>query len=80
MRLDLYRRPEAGGNYTYLAVLEGKPIPEEAINTDWEIALRGLDVSDEDDVMPEYAIDHPFRQIDTKGYAITRLDAQTGHA
>lgn len=78
MRLDLYRRPEAKGKYSYLAVLEGKPIPEEANNTDWEIAERGLDVSDEDDAMPDYAIEQPFQQIGSKGYAITSLRNLSG--
>ena len=73
MRLDLYRRPEAGGKYSYLAVLEGKPIPEEATNTDWQILAQGLDVSDEEDAMPDYAIEQPFQQIGSKGYAITSL-------
>src|SRR5690606_13038469 len=36
MRLDIYRRPEPEGRFSYLAVPEGKPIPQEAINTDWE--------------------------------------------
>lgn len=76
MRLDLYRRPETGGQYSYLAVLAGKPIPDEAINTDWEIEARGVDVSDEDDAIPKYAIDHPFQQIGSKGYAITSLKNQ----
>ncbi len=73
MRLDLYRRPESGGKYSYLAVLEGKPIPEEANNTDWQILAKGIDVSDEEDAMPDYAIEHPFQQIGSKGYAITSL-------
>lgn len=73
MRLDLYRRPEAGGKYSYLAVLEGKPIPEEAINTDWQILALGMDVSDEEDAMPDYAIERPFQQIGSKGYAITSM-------
>ncbi len=73
MRLDLYRRPEAGGKYSYLAVLEGKPIPEEATNTDWQILAQGMDVSDEEDAMPDYAIEQPFQQIGSKGYAITSM-------
>ncbi len=73
MRLDLYRRPEAGGKYSYLAVLEGKPIPEEATNTDWQILALGMDVSDEEDAMPDYAIERPFQQIGSKGYAITSM-------
>jgi hypothetical protein len=78
MRLDLYRRPEAEGKYSYLAVLEGKPIPDEANNTDWQITQRGLDVSDVEDAMPDYAIDHPFQQINSKGYAITSLKNLSG--
>ncbi len=78
MRVDLYRRPEAGGKYSYLLVLEGKPIPEEANNTDWEIAAEGIDVSDEREALPEYAIEQPFRQIGSKGYAITSVNRQPG--
>ncbi len=71
MRLDFYRRPEAGGLYTYLAVLQGKPIPEEANSTDWQLAEAGKEVSDEEQALPEFAIDEPFAQIRAKGYAIT---------
>ena len=78
MRVDLYRRPENGGKYSYLLVLAGRPIPDEATNTDWEIAAQGIDVSDESDALPEYAIDQPFRQIGSKGYAITRLNHSPG--
>lgn len=78
MRVDLYRRPESGGQYSYLLVLEGKPIPEEANNTEWEIAAEGIDVSDERQSLPEYAIEQPFRQIGDKGYAITSVHLQPG--
>ena len=78
MRVDLYRRPEAGGKYSYLLVPQGKPIPNEATNTDWEIASLGEDVSDERENLPEYAIDHPFRQIGSKGYAISRVNSDVG--
>ncbi len=78
MRVDLYRRPESGGKYSYLLVLEGKPIPEEANNTDWEIAAQGMDVSDEEEALPEYAIAQPFRQIGSKGYAITSVNHHAG--
>lgn len=54
-------------------MLEGKPIPEEATNTDWQILAQGLDVSDEEDAMPDYAIERPFQQIGSKGYAITSM-------
>ncbi len=71
MRVDLYRRPEQGDQYSYLVVLSGKPIPEEANNTDWQIAEQGMEVSDEEHSLPQFAIDEPFAQIDSKGYAIT---------
>ncbi len=73
MRLDLYRRPETGGKFSYLAVLEGKPIPEEANNTDWQLLAQSIDISDDEEAMPDYAIEHPFQQIDSKGYAITSV-------
>ncbi len=76
MRVDLYRRPESGDKYSYLLVLGGKPIPEEANNTEWEIAAAGIDVSDEREVLPEYAIEQPFRQIGDKGYAITSVNQE----
>ncbi len=81
MRLDLYRRPEAGGQFSYLVVLAGKPIPEEANNTDWQIADRGLEISDEERSLPQFAIDEPFAQIGSKGYAITSYTRmqQSGH-
>lgn len=81
MRVDLYRRPEADGQYSYLVVLAGKPIPEEATNTDWQIAELGLEVSDQERLLPEFAIEEPFGQIGSKGYAITsyrRLNPQQG--
>jgi hypothetical protein len=79
MRVDLYRRSETGSQYSYLVVLAGKPIPEEVTNTDWQIAELGLEISDEESMLPQFAIDEPFAQIDSKGYAITsyrRLNPQ----
>ena len=37
MRLDIYRRPDTDGSFSYLAVPESRNIPEEATNTDWLI-------------------------------------------
>lgn len=71
MRVDLYRRPESDGQYSYLVVLSGKPIPEEANSTDWQLAEPGLEISDEEGSLPQFAIDQPFAQIGSKGYAIT---------
>ena len=73
MRLDIYRRPEHAGRFSYLAVPEGKGIPEEAINTDWEQAERGVALDDDDTALPQFAIDAPLEQINAKGYAITSV-------
>jgi hypothetical protein len=73
MRVDIYRRPEHAGRYTYLAVPEGKQIPEEAISIDWETAERGVNVDDTVENLPQFAIDDPIEQISAKGYAITSV-------
>jgi hypothetical protein len=71
MRLDIYRRAENGGRFSYLAVPEGKEIPEEATNIDWETAERSVDFDDAADQLPQFAIEEPMEQITSKGYAIT---------
>lgn len=73
MRVDIYRRAEHAGHFSYLAVPEGKVIPGEVINTDWELIDRGMDVDDGAKHLDGYAIDAPFEQIAAKGYAITSI-------
>jgi hypothetical protein len=72
MRVDIYRRPEANDQSSYLAVPEGQPIPQEAINTDWADEARGIEL-DENGDWADYAIEAPARQIGEKGYAITSV-------
>jgi len=76
MRVDIYCRDEAKGKHSYLAVPEGKPIPEEATNTDWHPEAQRVEVDDDSDDLPRYHIVHPLEQIGAKGYAITSLDEQ----
>ncbi|WP_296442712.1 DUF6139 family protein [Rhodoferax sp. UBA5149] len=71
MRLDIYRRAERGGLFSYLAVPEGKRIPEEATNTDWETEARGIVFNDDENELPHFSIENPVQQINAKGYAIT---------
>jgi hypothetical protein len=81
MRLDIYQRPETNGKFSYLAVPEGRTIPEEVISTDWQNAARGLEMPEEENLLPQFAIDDPLEQISSKGYAITsvrHLDDSTG--
>jgi hypothetical protein len=79
MRVDIYRRAESGHRYSYLAVPEGRVIPEEATNTDWETEARGLEGGADAEQLGKYAIAGLEQQISEKGYAITsvkdRVDA-----
>lgn len=77
MRVDIYRRPEADGKFSHLAVPEGKPIPQEATNTDWESELRGQELDEEAAHWDDYGIARPGKQLAQKGYAITSLDQMT---
>lgn len=75
MKLDIYKRAETGGQYSYLAVPEGEVIPNEVTNVDWEDEGRGIDFNENHQALPDYAIDHPAEQIAAKGYAITSIRA-----
>lgn len=71
MRVNVFRRAEQDGNFSYLAVPEGKAIPAEVTNIDWEADSWGVDLNEGTDYMEEFAIAQPAQQIDAKGYAIT---------
>jgi hypothetical protein len=77
MRLDIYKRPESGGQYSYLAVPEGHEIPQEATNVDWETAERSFNFNETDGKLAEFSIDDPLQQINAKGYAITSVKTLT---
>lgn len=73
MRIDIYRRAEANGRFSYLAVPEGKPIPQEAVSTDWQQEARARELDEQAGLLPDYPIAQPLEQIAAKGYAITAL-------
>jgi hypothetical protein len=73
MRLDIYRRAEQDGKFSYLAVPETKNIPEEATNTDWEVETRALEVDDNAQQIPEFDIENLSGQLAEKGYAVTSV-------
>jgi hypothetical protein len=77
MRVDIYRRAEAHGKFSHLAVPEGKPIPQEAINTDWQDEASARELDENRERWEEFGIEQPARQIREKGYAITSLKEQT---
>ena len=73
MRLDIYRRAENGGKFSYLAVPESRNIPEEATKTDWQVEARAVEVGDDTEHLADYSIKHVSEQIAEKGYAVTAL-------
>jgi poly-beta-hydroxyalkanoate depolymerase len=73
MRLDIYRRAENGGKFSYLAVPETLNIPEEVTSTDWQVEARAVEVDDHAADLKNYSIDHVSEQIAEKGYAVTSL-------
>ena len=77
MRVDLYRRPEADHKFSHLAVPEGKPIPQEATNVDWQVEHQGMDLDEDAAQWADFGIEQPGRQIAQKGYAITSVKEQT---
>jgi hypothetical protein len=73
MRLDIYRRAENDGKFSYLAVPEARNIPEEATSTDWQVEARAVEVEDNAEQLEDYLINHVTEQIAEKGYAVTAL-------
>lgn len=73
MRLDIYRRAEHDGKFSYLAVPETRNIPEEATNTDWQVEAKAVEVEDNAEHLEDYMIDHVSQQIAERGYAVTAL-------
>lgn len=72
MKIDVYKRPERDGAYSYLAVPEGRPIPEEATNIDWETAENNIDLDENNEPVHGFSAEDALSQIDAKGYAISR--------
>jgi hypothetical protein len=73
MRLDIYRRAENDGKFSYLAVPETRNIPNEATSTDWQVEAKAVEVEDDAESLEDYAIKHVTEQIAEKGYAVTSL-------
>lgn len=73
MRVDIYQRNQPDGSTSYLLVPEGRDIPNEATNIDWQTSARGLDITEDPDTLQVLAISAADEQIARKGYAITSL-------
>ena len=77
MRVDVFRRTEADGRHSHLAVPEGKVLPQEVTDYEWRDEERGVDLDESAARWAEYGIEQPGQQIATKGYAITSLNETT---
>ena len=73
MKVDVYKRPEQAGQFSYLAVPEGRPIPEEATAIDWETAENNVDLDENHQPVEGLAADDALQQISAKGYAISHV-------
>jgi len=73
MKVDVYKRPDPEGIYSYLAVPEGRPIPQEATNTDWETAEANIDLDEDNEPVLGLNADDALQQINVKGYAISSV-------
>jgi hypothetical protein len=76
MKVDIYRRPEAGNKVSYLIVPAGRPIPEEATNVDWALRRLAVTIDEAVEHLHPMEIDRPGEQIAEKGYAITGVQHQ----
>jgi len=73
MKVDLYKRPDGHSNHSYLAVPSGKPIPEEATNTDWETELQNEELDANGYELLGVTSEQMQQQITDKGYAISSV-------
>lgn len=73
MKVDVYKRPDQGGLYSYLAVPEGRPIPNEATNIDWETAEHNIDLDPNNETVLGLSAEDALAQISAKGYAISSV-------
>jgi hypothetical protein len=71
MKVDVYKRPEQGGQFSYLAVPEGSPIPNEATAIDWETAEHNVDLDENNEPVDGLNAMDALAQIESKGYAIS---------
>lgn len=73
MKVDIYKRMESPNLTSYLAVPQGKPLPQEVTNTDWQADERNIDLEEDTGPLFDLELDDAMAQISEKGYAITHL-------
>jgi hypothetical protein len=76
MKVDVYKRPDSQGQFSYLAVPEGRPIPNEATNVDWETAEQNIDLDENHQPVHGLSVNDAVAQIGAKGYAISSMQSK----
>lgn len=76
MKVDIFKRMESQNRISYLAVPQGKPLPQEVTNTDWQAAELNIDLEEDTGPLFNLTLDDALAQISEKGYAITHLQDQ----
>ncbi len=78
MLVDVFRRPESNGKFSYLVVPQGEPIPQEATDWEWQDEARGANLNEGLASWPEYGIENPGPQLERKRYAISSVTGVRG--
>lgn len=78
MKVDVYKRPDTNGSFSYLAVPQGRPIPEEATAVDWETAEHNIDLDPDNESVDGMSAEDALGQINAKGYAISSSQQSAG--
>ncbi|MFL9925948.1 DUF6139 family protein [Herbaspirillum lusitanum] len=75
MKVDVYKRPDTDGLYSYLVIPHEKPLPQEVTNTDWMMHEQDVNFEGNGNGRKHFTLepDDAFRQIGEKGYAISHL-------
>lgn len=78
MKVDVYKRPDSDGLFSYLVIPHEKALPDEVTNTDWQ--MHEHDVNFERDGKRHFTLqaEDAYKQISEKGYAITHLNERAG--
>ena len=79
MKVDVYKRPDGEGLFSYLVLPHEKALPEEVTNTDWQIHEQNVDFERDGKRHFTLEAEDAFMQIGEKGYAITHLDQRAGN-
>ena len=78
MKVDVYKRPDTDGLFSYLVLPHQRAMPEEVTNTDWVIHERNVDFERDGKRHFTLHAEDAFLQIGEKGYAITHLNDRAG--